>query len=440
MSQQINAFEKAYRRRWLIWIVACLAHTIGMFHRASLTPMADRIMADFNISAFAFGGLGAAYFYIYAAMQLPSGTLADTLGPRKTITTGLLLSGVGSLIMGFAPTFGVLYLGRVIISFGVSIVWLNVIKLVMEWFPSRQVATTIGLSSSIMLLGQIVATTPLALLIMAAGWRASLATSAVVTFALAASNWLIVRNSPAQMGLPPLSELEGLTAVRVAPLEQPPDLSLGRRFKIILGNKYLWPLMLVGLGVFGAYATLFYNWTIVYLMQIYDLPRDSAASFILVVTIGIMIGSPTIGFLSDKVLHRRRLPIIVFAGVVLACCLTWALWNGGRPPLGVLYLLSFLIGFGNGAVFLNFACVKDIIPSYVQGIALGLLNMGAFIGPAIAQPLFGYILDQGWKGEIVEGVRVYPLSAFQQGFFLCCGLALLGFISALLTKETYARR
>src|SRR4030042_1606524 len=98
MTSQI-ALDKAYRQRWLIWIIACLAHTIGIFHRASLTPMADRIMADFGITAFAFGGLGAAYFYIYSAMQLPSGTLADTLGPRKTITTGLLLSGIGSLIM-----------------------------------------------------------------------------------------------------------------------------------------------------------------------------------------------------------------------------------------------------------------------------------------------------------------------------------------------------
>ena len=433
-----NTIEKAYQRRWLIWIVACLAHTIGLFHRASLTPMADRIMADFNISAFAFGGLGAAYFYIYSAMQLPSGTLADTLGPRRTITTGLLLSGAGSLFMSLAPNFGVLYLGRVIISFGVSIVWLNVIKLVMEWFPSRQVATLIGLSSSIMLLGQIMATIPLALLITATSWRTSLGMTAGVTFALAAANWFLIRNSPAQVGLPPLTELEGLAAVRVEP-EKPKDLTLKKRFTTILGNKSLWPLMLIGMGTFGAYSTLFYNWTIIYLMQIYDLSRGSASNIILVVTLGTMVGSPTLGFITDRVLHSRRLPVIVSSGVVLACCLVWALWNGGRAPLSALYVLSFLIGFGNSAVFLTFACVNDFIPSYLQGTALGLLNAGSFFGPAVAQPLFGYILDLGWKGEIVEGVRIYPLSAFQQGFFLCSGLALLGFVSALMIKETYRR-
>jgi hypothetical protein len=66
-----EAVQKLYRQRWRIWAVACLAHTVGIFHRVAMAPMADRLMADFNISAVAFGNLGAVYFYIYAAMQLP---------------------------------------------------------------------------------------------------------------------------------------------------------------------------------------------------------------------------------------------------------------------------------------------------------------------------------------------------------------------------------
>jgi len=428
-----------YRQRWRIWIVACAAHTIGMFHRAAMAPMADRLMSDFDITAFAFGGLGAVYFYIYAAMQLPSGTLADTLGPRKTVTIGLLLSGVGSVIMSVAPTFGILYLGRLIISFGVSIVWLNVIKLVMEWFHARQVATITGVSSSIMHLGQIAATTPLALMIMALGWRASLVTIAGVSLALAVASWFIIRDSPSKIGLPPLGEF-GKQAIVPPATSDLSGVSLVQRFKIVLSNKNLWLLTLTGLGIYGAYATLFYNWTVIYLMQIYDLPRDFAANFLLVATIGMMVGAPGVGFLSDRVLRRRRLPIVLFAGVALVLFLVWALWHGGKPPLLALYPLCFLIGLSVSAMFIPYACVKDAVPPPVQGMALGLLNMGAFVGPALAQPLFGYILDLGWQGEIIAGVRIYPLSAFQQGFWLCCLLAALGFISALFIKETYPRQ
>ncbi len=435
-----DVIQKLYRQRWRIWIVACLAHTIGLFHRAAMAPMADRLMADFNVSAFAFGGLGAVYFYIYAAMQLPSGTLADTLGPRKTITTGLLLAGVGSLIMSMSPTFGVLYLGRFIVSFGVSIVWLNVIKLVMEWFHAHQVATVTGTSSAVALLGQIAATTPLALLIMSLDWRVSFVAIAGVTFALAVANWFIIRNNPAQVGLPPVTEPDGDTIPRLAASEDLSSFSLAQRFKIVLSNKHLWPMVLLGFGIYGAYATLFYNWTVVYLMQTYDLQRDFATNFVFVATIGIMVGAPGVGFLSDRILQKRRLPLVVFSGIALASFLVWALWNGGKPPLEALYPLCFLIGISTGSMFVTYACVKDIVQPSVQGMALGLLNMTAFVGPAIAQPLFGYILDLRWRGEMMEGIRVFPLEAFQQGLLLCCLLAALGFLGALLMKETYYRK
>ena len=205
-------------------------------------------------------------------------------------------------------------------------------------------------------------------------------------------------------------------------------------------GSYLWPLVLFGLGTYGAYATLFYNWIVLYLMQTYSLQRDFAANFVFVATIGMMVGAPAVGFLSDRILQKRRLPIVAFSGMVLAAFLFWTFWGGGKPPLGALYLFCFIIGFSVSSIFVTYACVKDIVQPSVQGTALGLLNMGAFVAPAIAQPLFGYFLDLGWRGEIREGVRVYPLESFQQGLLLCSLLAALGFLGALLIKETYHRK
>ena len=54
-----DTLAKAYRQRWRIWFVAVLSHSIGLFHRAALGPMADRLMADFDLTAAAFGSLGA---------------------------------------------------------------------------------------------------------------------------------------------------------------------------------------------------------------------------------------------------------------------------------------------------------------------------------------------------------------------------------------------
>ena len=435
-----DAIQKLYRRRWRIWIVVCLAHTIGMFHRAALAPMADRVMADFGISAFAFGGLGAVYFYVYAAMQLPSGTLADTLGPRKTITAGLLLSTLGSLVMGVAPSFGLVYMGRFMVGFGVSVVWVSIIKVVMGWFRTREIATMTGLTGSLTHLGQMAAATPLALMVISVGWRMSFVTVGLISFIMAVANWFIVRDSPAKAGLPPISELNGQALPEGTVSSTSPALSLAQRFKIVFGNKYLWPLFLLGLGTYGAYATLFQNWAVVYLMQTYDLQRDFAANFVLVGVIGIMVGAPILGLLSDRILQRRRLPAVVFTGISVISFTLLALWNGGRPPLGALYPLCFFMGLGASTAPIVFACVRDMVQPSVQGIASGLVNMGPYVAAAIAQPLFGYILDLGWEGKMMEGARVYPLQAFQQGLWLCCILAVLGFLGALLMKETHGSK
>ncbi len=296
-----------------------------------------------------------------------------------------------------------------------------------------------GLSGSLINLGQIAAATPLALMVMWVGWRMSFVTISLVSFALAVANWFIVRDNPAQVGLPPTAELNRQAAFQVAAVRDSSDSGLAQRFKIVFSNKHLWPMFLMALGTNGAYATLFHNWVVIYLMQTYGVPRDFAANFIIVATIGMMVGGPLVGFLSDRVLQRRRLPAVVFTGICLASFLLLTLWNGGRPPLGTLYPLCFLMGLGVSAVPLAFVSVKDTVEPSVRGTATGLVNMGGFAGAAIVQPLFGYILDLGWGGEMMGGARVYPLEAFQQSFLLCCILAALGFLGALLLRETRRR-
>jgi sugar phosphate permease len=432
--------QKLYHQRWRIWIVACLAHTIGMYHRAALAPMADRIMADFDISAVAFGSLGAVYFYIYAVMQLPSGNLADTLGPRKTITAGLLLSGIGSLVMSIAPTFGILYVGRILVSFGASTTFLSITKLLMEWFHRKQLATMTGLTGTVINLGQLAAATPLALLIMWVGWRMSLVVIVLVTFALAVASWFIIKDSPTKVTISHTAELKGQTAKQVDASSGSPGLSLAQRFKIIFSNKQLWFLFMLSLGTYGAYVTLFNNWVVVYIMQTYGVQRYFAANFMFIATIGFMAGSTLSGFFSDRIGQRRRLTIIVFISLALTSLLLLTLWNSGKPPLGAIYPLCFFIGLGSGVLFLNFALVNDLVQPSVRGIASGLVNMGGFVGAAIAQPLFGYILDLGWEGGIIEGARLYPLAAFQKGLLLCCVLLALGLLGALLIKETHVNK
>ncbi|WP_457553705.1 MFS transporter [Desulfobacula sp.] len=55
--------------------------------------MTRELMQDFHISAAGLGQLSGLYFYAYVAMQIPTGILADTLGPRKLLTAGCFVAG-----------------------------------------------------------------------------------------------------------------------------------------------------------------------------------------------------------------------------------------------------------------------------------------------------------------------------------------------------------
>ncbi len=97
------------------------------------------------------------------------------------------------------------------------------------------------------------------------------------------------------------------------------------------------------------------------------------------------------------------------------------------------------MGFFAGFQILIFACAKEIVPPLLSGMAMGLVNVSIFLSPAVLQMVFGKLLDLGWQGAVIEGVRVYPLAAFQSGLVVVCIGAFFYLIGALLLKETRCR-
>ena len=417
-----------------------MAQLLNMFHRVAGSAAVDKIMADFGITAAAIGGVLAVYFYIYAAMQFPSGVLADYLGPRKTVTFGCLVAGIGSIIFGLAPSLPMLYLGRFLLSLGVAVIFISVLKLQTQWFQSRYFGRITSLMGFVGTAGSLVGATPMALLVILVGWRLSFELMGLLSFVVCLVCWLVIRNRPEDLGLPSPAEIERreLGGISSAPSQDVAATGFRKRLGILLTNKYIWPPFLIGLGSYGTLLVLLGAWGIPYLMQVYSMTRDSAANFMLLMLIGHAAGLVILGFISDR-LQRRRLPLIISAFVYLSLWVMLILWNGGKPPVPALYPTCFLMGFFAGVMPLTHASAKEVVPPFISGMALGLVNMSIFFSAAVLQIAFGKVLDLGWQGAMLEGSRIYPLAAFQSGFVLVCIGALAYVIGALLLKETGAR-
>jgi MFS family permease len=81
----------------------------------------------FSASGAALGGLAATYFYVYTLMQIPTGVLADTLGPRRIVALGGVIAGIGSLLFGLADTLAAASAGRLLVGLGVSVTFISLL-------------------------------------------------------------------------------------------------------------------------------------------------------------------------------------------------------------------------------------------------------------------------------------------------------------------------
>ncbi|HEY7435991.1 MAG TPA: MFS transporter [Methylomirabilota bacterium] len=415
------------RTRWGVLIVPALLYFLSYFHRVAPVVVAGDLMAAFAVSAATLGALSAIYPYCFAAMALPGGSLADFLGPRRTLTLGGLSMSVGSVLFGLAPGFGVASAGRLLVGLGASVILIAGLRLAAEWFRTEEFGTVAGAAQSVGSIGAIAGTTPLALLVELIGWRQGFVTIGAATALLAAACFLTVRDRPERVAAP---------GTRPRPAE-PGLREIIAGIPSVIANPRSWTVGLISGGIYGGFAAFVGLWGAPYLIQVYELPRVRAANLVGLAALGLLVGAPVIGWLSDR-LRRRRLPLLVLSGLNV---FTWLTLVAPASPIapGFLPLICFLIGLGSSVVVVVFAAIREVNDPRYVGVALGFHNLPTFLSFGVMQWVTGLVLDRYWDGTLVAGARVYGADAYRAAFALCLLLAAAAFVSACLAPETRGR-
>lgn len=410
--------KKLHSYRWIIWGILSLCYVIVFFHRLAVGVVRDNLVNEFNISSTTFANLGSAYFYSYMLMQIPAGILADTLGARYTVTIGTALAGIGSIVFGIAPSIGIAFVGRLLVGIGVSVVFIAILKVQTEWFYEREFGTMSGLTSFVGNLGGILAQTPLVILVSILTWRYTFIMIGAVSIVIAIMAFIIVRNKPAQMGLPSIMDLEGR---KVGP----------QRVKIfdalidVCKNPNTWPPFFLFAGFFGAYVALTGTWGQSYLIGVYKISKISAANYIMLGVIGLSIGSFIIGGLSDRIKLRKK-PILAFG---TAYIIAWLSFVYLRPQGIILGINLFILGFSCSAFVLGWACGKEANNPKFAGMSTSVVNIGGFVGAAIVPLILGGVIDK-------YGKLLSPEKLYSRAFLYCILSSLIGYLFIFFIKET----
>ena len=416
--------------RWLIFGILALSYFLVYFHRLSLSVVADDLIREMQTSAGLMGLLGSMYFYCYALMQIPAGLLSDSFGPRKTVTCSLILAAAGSVLFGLAPGIRMAFVGRILVGFGVSAVFIPTMKILSQWFKANEFASMAGLLNAVGGAGVLAATWALAWMTGLFGWRLSFLLIGLGTFVLAAMVWIIVRDRPSERGLPDIvaKAKSGGTPVGMFRATQ-----LGQGLKLVLSNRYFWPVAIwyfFDCGIFFGFGAL---WGGPYLMHAYGLTRAQAGAILSMIAWGMIIGSPLLGLLSDRVLYSRKKVIVLCSSLLLVLFFFLSRFPAGLPhPL--LYVLFFLFSLcASSVVAIGFTTTKELFPVEIAGTSVGLVNFFPFLGGAIFMPLLGKVLDR--YPTSVQGE--YALEGYSAVLSILFAASLAALICSLLMKETF---
>jgi sugar phosphate permease len=213
--------------------------------------------------------------------------------------------------------------------------------------------------------------------------------------------------------------------------EKAKTIGLVQGMKMVLSSGPFWFLAAWFFFSFSIFFSFGGLWGGPYLMQVYGLNKAEAGNILGMLALAMIVGSPFLSWLSDKVFHSRKKVIVLASIMTLCLTIPLAFFTDvmNRPTL---YLLCFLLGIFNSAVVVvAFTSAKELFPVEIAGTSVGLVNLFPFLGGAVAPPILGAILEA--QGKTPTG---YSAEAYSKAFLLYFLFALIALGAACFVTET----
>ena len=408
--------------RWIVWGLGCLFYFYEFLLQVSPGVMSNELMHDFSLTSQTLGLLSGIYFYSYTPMQIPGGVLMDRFGPHRLLTLATTVCALGTLAFGMTDSFFTACIARLMIGFGSAFAAVGTFKLAANWFPPQRFAFMTGLTVTIGMLGAIGGEGPLALFIDYFGWRASMEILGIVGLFIALLILLIAKDAP--------------THTKKTQIHVKEEGSLLTSLLELIKNNQLWLVATYGGLMYMATPVFCGLWGVPFLMFKLHLTKAIAANYVSLVLVGWAVASPLWGLFSNRVGARKPPMAIGAVGALITSLLfIYTPLQAGLP----MQILLFAFGVFSAGFLPSFAAAKELCNKRYVATSLSFMNMMNMLGIALAQPLIGYILDRFWQGEIIDQVRVYPLSAY----YIALAILPTGILIALLIlpfiKETHCQ-
>jgi MFS family permease len=409
-------------RAWVIWLLSAFFMFYKYALEVSPSVMNATLMRTFHIDGVDLGNLAASYFYAYLLLQIPAGLLIDKIGPRKVTTIAIALCALGSFVFARSETLLMASVGRFLTGAGAAFAAINCLKLIANWFPSRQFALMAGLMMSVAMLGAVGGQAPLAAFIDAVEWREAMETIGFAGFILAAVFWLAVRNRA------PNQKVEKHLVSEKVPFWQ--------CIKKVLKNRQGWWLSAYSGFAFAPVMVFGGLWGVSFTAEAFSLSQNMAAQAVSLIFIGFAVGAPVFGWFSDWLGKRKEVMFWGTLGALIS--ISTVIY---APIVSQIFLnaLLFLFGFSISCFLLCFTMMREINIPILAATAIGFMNAFDALFGAFSDPLTGKILDMRWDGKLVDGARIFSVEAYEVAFLTLPIYLIISLLLLTRIKETHCK-
>jgi sugar phosphate permease len=408
---------------WIICALGALYYCYEYFLRISPSVMIPELMKTYHLTGAEVGNLAAFYYHAYVPMQIIVGLLMDRYGPRRLLALACICSVLGTYLFAGSQSIVIAEIGRFLVGFGAAFAFVGALKLATIWLPPNRFALISGTITSLGMIGAMAGDILLRSLVDALGWKITTYASAGAGIILAIAIWSIVRDVNPSITHPYYQ------AQRIYFRD------LLRGLWGALRNPQIWFNGIIGFLLYLSLSAFAELWGIPYLEQARGLSRIHAADANAMVFLGWAIGGPCWGLFSDFI-RRRCFPLAIasIASLIVVCVILYF----SHISFVSMSLLLFLFGFLSSAQILVFAICREVTHFGIAGTAIALTNMLVMLGGNLFQPVIGKLLDMNWSGVMVDGTRIYSVSAYQTALSVLPISILLAFILIFFIRETHA--
>ncbi len=376
---------KAPARAWAVLAVTYLASICAPLCQFKIPPLASWLFPAFHgaLDAVSFGTLMSAISVIGVVLAFPAAFIARKVGLKNVILLSVACLGIGSAVGGISASLELLMVSRLLEGVGIGLIGVAAPSCVTIWFPRKMRGIALGIWTTWVPVGSVLAFNVVPALAIAGGWQlpffaiAGVCVVAFITFALV---FTMPQGASADMGV------EG---------------SFKDSFKY-LKNRRIWILgavfFLFSFATIGIMNT-YYNTFLETQLGIDAQRAAFLSSLIMAISI---VAAPVTGRISDKVpIGHKYIVGIVMMVILLPTALF--MFNSGSGAMTIMWVVIVLQGVGGGMCGGSLRPMAPIImPQTAMGATMGMAVMQFCqnMGSAVGSPLFGAVMSSvGWEAS-----------------------------------------